>query len=291
MDQSASVLSRAGAGLFINFYPKLEVEAINLPSMKRHVEVGTSSQMNGRHGEREEEERVVMVIANSLATHNLASDAPRHYNLRVVETLIAARLLDHNLHLSPEDSEKRLTLREVVGLYAKEKEGRMGPDELERALVTMLSQVESVLGSDERLKREGYTVQEMAERSGLNETTFRERYIDFIEGELDGVRWALSPSLTFIMRVPAVRADTFHLYDRTKHILSESLRVLQFRRLCLSAGSMSGQKVNDVVQSLGRLMDDSHASCRDQYDCSAEELNELAEVCKRGGSLGSRLSG
>jgi N-acetylgalactosamine kinase len=38
-------------------------------------------------------------------------------------------------------------------------------------------------------------------------------------------------------------------------------------------------------------MDESHASCRDLYDCSSTEMDELVSVCKKAGALGSRLSG
>lgn len=41
------------------------------------------------------------------------------------------------------------------------------------------------------------------------------------------------------------------------------------------------------VEQLGRLMDESHASCRDLYDCSCPELDRLVGLCKVGeGSKG-----
>ena len=42
---------------------------------------------------------------------------------------------------------------------------------------------------------------------------------------------------------------------------------------------------------LGQLMDASHASCRDLYDCSHADLDRLVERCRSAGALGSRLTG
>jgi galactokinase len=43
--------------------------------------------------------------------------------------------------------------------------------------------------------------------------------------------------------------------------------------------------------ALGVLMDASHASCRDEYEVSCAELEELVAAAKRAGALGARLTG
>lgn len=175
MDQSASVLGRPGAGLYISFWPQLGVEAVALPSVRTE------------HGH----EPLVMVVANSLETHSLANDAKRQYNLRVVETLVAARLLWHGLGLdgkrgadaTPVAQPHRPTLREVLARHMDEAHAStLSHADLERALEEMLEQVERVLGDDARLRTEGFVVHEMAERSGMSEDEFERTYMTHIEG-------------------------------------------------------------------------------------------------------------
>lgn len=76
----------------------------------------------------------------------------------------------------------------------------------------------------------------------------------------------------------------FKLYQRALHVYTESQRVRDFKRIADKGGS-------DAAKILGSLMNESHASCRDQYECSHPDLDELVEVALKSGALGSRLTG
>lgn len=47
----------------------------------------------------------------------------------------------------------------------------------------------------------------------------------------------------------------------------------------------------EKVVKLGNLMTASHKSCDELYDCSSPELNELTQMARDAGALGSRLTG
>jgi galactokinase len=71
-------------------------------------------------------------------------------------------------------------------------------------------------------------------------------------------------------------------------VLSEALRVLQFRDICFANnGRMSGA----VLWELGKLMNESHSSCSTDYVCSCLILDKLTLICRDVGAYGSRLTG
>ena len=75
----------------------------------------------------------------------------------------------------------------------------------------------------------------------------------------------------------------FELKKRAMHVYTESLRVIQFK--------MATENPSVTIQELGKMMSESHASCRDLYECSCRELDELAVLCEKSGSYGTRLTG
>ena len=116
--------------------------------------------------------------------------------------------------------------------------------------------------SKEYLKTEPYTLDEIAEE------------LELTVDEL---------SSTFIKGI-TIQADNFRLRDRACHVYSEALLVYKFKQVC----STSNQ---DQLKELGTLMNQSHTSCRELFDCSCPELDELTNLARQSGAFGSRLTG
>lgn len=75
--------------------------------------------------------------------------------------------------------------------------------------------------------------------------------------------------------------NQFKLSQRALHVYSEAARVTQFKDACLKGD----------INKLGELMNESHASCRDLYECSCPELDQTVEKCIKNKALGARLTG
>ncbi|KAK9762309.1 galactokinase [Basidiobolus ranarum] len=87
-----------------------------------------------------------------------------------------------------------------------------------------------------------------------------------------------------------VHADLFQLYTRAIHVYSESLRVVKFRDICES-NATNVTNSESILRQLGDLMNESQYSCRDNFNCSCPELEELPTICRKAGALGSRRTG
>lgn len=90
--------------------------------------------------------------------------------------------------------------------------------------------------------------------------------------------------LTTILSTNTSHLQKFHLFQRAMHVYTEAARVWEFKRLC-------EEKSSDILQKLGNLMNESHASCRDLYECSHPDLDKLVEISINAGAVGSRLTG
>ncbi|KAF7337055.1 Galactokinase gal [Mycena venus] len=269
MDQAASVMSVPSSVLYITFYPSLTASPhaaarqVLLPAPHPHA--------NNHPG------GAVLVCAHSLKVSDKALTAKRGYNLRVVETLVGARALARTLGVSVGPREK-ITYREVVGrLVAETDVGKGGEGMSVDALMEVLARMEAAV---EQLKPPGSThaefgatMGEMVAMSGLSAEEFHEVYMSWVE----------------------VDATHFKLYKRAKHVYSEALRVLQFRKLCLDTAAAGASASADgnlaALKQLGELMNESQTSCAGDFECSCEELDQLTQLARDAGAYGSRLTG
>ncbi len=72
------------------------------------------------------------------------------------------------------------------------------------------------------------------------------------------------------------------VYRRARHVISENQRCLDFVKALRSSD----------LDSIGRLMRESHISLRDDYEVSGPELNAMAEACwSHPACIGARLTG
>ena len=75
--------------------------------------------------------------------------------------------------------------------------------------------------------------------------------------------------------------EGFKIHDRLLHVFNEAKRVSDTKNAMLS---------NDM-DTVAKLMDESHVSCRDLYEISTPEVEKLISCLKSAGTLGSRITG
>jgi len=175
-------------------------------------------------------------VANSCVEINKGNTS--HYNIRVVECRLAARLILKRKGFAWDKPAVRLCDAQKA---------------LEASLPEMVVVVDDVLHS------EPYSLKELA--------------AEFEMSEGDFAKWALSEKTKDLAE--------FKLHGRAKHVFGESDRVFKFKDACES---------NDL-KAMGRLMNESHSSCRDLYECSHPYLDSIADITVSNGAFGSRLTG
>lgn len=236
MDQSASILSAPGHALYISFYPSLQVSPVPIPSSADNP--------------------IAFLVANSLTVSNKAETGKVRYNLRVVETLVGAKILANILGVKTGE-EERAAYREVLQRWRGEKDSE---EALKEEITALLEggYLEKLKGKEQL----GVTLEEMVEMSGLSSDVFHKVFLSWVE----------------------VEATYFQLYKRALHVFTEARRVLEFRDLCRQSGP-------SLPEKLGELMDASQKSCAELFECSCPELDELVGLAKSLGAYGARLTG
>ncbi|CAH8585286.1 unnamed protein product [Schistosoma turkestanicum] len=237
MDQAASVLAVENNALLIEFTkPFVTVSPIQLPS------------------------DIVFVIAHSGVHARKA--ATSHYNERVTECRLAAKILAQNCPHATESSNYSPTTPLCLSDTQKLWEA-VSPDEMIRIQEDGLSIVTRYLPS-------GIINRENLYNFGLTSSV--------IEGCLTDNTKTM---------------NHFNLRDRAEHVYSEAERVFKFYDICKKILRTNDTQTNsiDYMQLLGDLMNQSQLSCANLYQCSCDKLDKLISVCRSAGAFGSRLTG
>lgn len=212
---------------------------------------------------------LTFVTAQSFVAADKHVTAPVCYNLRVVECTLAAVFLSKAFGLKselPKDSSPLdVSLRGFHDTFYEEKRGvsdntKTSVEDFSQQLVELIQLVGDYLPQED-----GYSREDICALLGVSEDELNTRYMS---------------------KFP-VRAEKFMLRQRALHVFSEALRVIKFRGL-LSSPPSDGK---ELLTSLGNLMNETQTSCRDVYDCSCPELDELCDLARAAGAAGSRLTG
>ncbi|CAI4932708.1 BEM_HP_G0071390.mRNA.1.CDS.1 [Saccharomyces cerevisiae] len=252
MDQAASVCGEEDHALYVEFKPQLKATPFKFPQLKNH--------------------EISFVIANTLVVSNKFETAPTNYNLRVVEVTAAANVLAATYGVVlPSGKEGSSTnkgnLRDFMNVYYARYHNISTPwngdieSGIER-LTKMLVLVEESLAN----KKQGFSVDDVAQSLNCSREEFTRDYL------------TTSP----------VRFQVLKLYQRAKHVYSESLRVLKAVKLMTTASFTADE---DFFKQFGALMNESQASCDKLYECSCPEIDKICSIALSNGSYGSRLTG
>lgn len=197
-------------------------------------------------------EGVSFVIAASGVEANKYATLGSGYNMRVVECRLAAVLLGKALGI-----EDWVQIRRLIDVQKLHK-----PQPSLEDLAGFVKQ---------HLHEEAYSLNELAELTGFDVDRVRKDYLGRIV-------------------VEDVNQKVFHLCQRSLHVYTESKRVEDFQAICQTKAA-SAEEASSQLEVLGKLMNESHFSCRDLFACSCSELDQLTALCREAGAVGSRLTG
>jgi N-acetylgalactosamine kinase len=227
----------------------------------------------------------VFVIAHSLTNSEKAVGAHLSYNKRVVEMMLSCKVLGVQLKLPNVLHLK--TFKQVQEAYALKME--VAAVSLDDMATLVTSQLHSG----------GYSDVDIA---AILSPSFDDNDNDDI-----WTTWfphASSEELVWIENVKKA-ASTYALQERALHVYQEASRVHAFADACRNTSTCSNESEHEhdsdknnnnnikkpLLEMLGNLMNSSHTSCKDLYDCSSMELDTLVKTCLDLGAVGSRLTG
>jgi galactokinase len=202
---------------------------------------------------------VTFLVAQSFVTSDKAVTAPKHYNLRVVECTLATVVLAklHDISLNPDESSLGFCLRNFQQEYMMKK------GSLDLSFEDQLNELINV--AQEGLSQQSYTREEISSILGIDVHTLEK---------------------TYISKFP-IDASHFLLRQRATHVLHEARRVLFFKNTLTNSKTLDAA----TLEYLGSLMNETQHSCKNIYECSCSELDEICAIARRAGTYGSRLTG
>ncbi|KAL7902699.1 Galactokinase [Trichoderma sp. SZMC 28014] len=252
MDQSASVFSEQGSATFVSFTPALSARPVKFPPTRPEL---------------------CFIIAQSFITSNKHVTGPIHYNLRVVEVSFAAAYL--NAVLNPPGTELPRDAGPLgISLQGFHEAFFYHNGGSDYAAARSLSKEEELRKLIEVTKQtltreDGYTREEIAAVLQVSVPELEKRFT------------AVFP----------VRADRFKLRQRALHVFTEALRVLEFLTLLERPLHTGATDTTQFNEALGKLMNETQDSCRDLFECSCPELDEICRISRAAGAYSSRLTG
>jgi N-acetylgalactosamine kinase len=195
----------------------------------------------------------VFVLCNSLVEHRLQSAASGSgYNVRVVECRLAAAVLGHYKDLPVQQ------IRTLLDFQLLAIPGSTSvPVDLDRCLEW----------AEALLHEEPYTAAELESLLGS----------EVFQSYLGCVR-------------DVEILNNLQLKKRARHVFSEAKRVVEFQSLANHLCTSNDFSLPNL-QRLGNLMNASHDSCKNDFECSCKELDEIVEFCQSAGAVAARLTG
>jgi N-acetylgalactosamine kinase len=199
-------------------------------------------------------EGATFIVAHSLVEANKYLSADTGYNMRVVECRLAAALLA-----------KALNLNDVKILADVQKQSH----------ASLAGCIEYV---QKHLHKEPYSRSELATLLGISvraclvpSGSCSVQYLTSV-GECD----AQQEDLVSKFIGAKIQSDKFLCYQRALHVYQESKLVEEFAEVCSGSQYAGEQK----ARTLGALMNQSHYSCRDNFECSCPELDTLTQIAR-----------
>ncbi|KAL6075222.1 Galactokinase [Balamuthia mandrillaris] len=255
MDQAISFLAESGKAKKIDFDP-LRSRNVALPK------------------------GVSFVIASSMVESNKYATAESGYNMRVVECRLAAVVLAKAIQMPEWKSVRRLI--DLHRYYSSAAESSSSSAEI---LSLLMEKVQL------HLEDRKYSLVEIAAFLQLELSELKELYLGSLQ---QWVHWNEEEEAEKESKKISPKQPTFELYKRALHVYSEAKRVDDFETLCQEINlrqQHEPQTEQKLLSDLGELMNQSHYSCRDLFDCSCPELDKLTQLCRESGAVGSRLTG